>query len=114
VSRADSDPRLLDRLREWRVPTVTDRSINPEIGRLVREVQRRTTAVGGFDEIWSRVVPPDLAANSHVQRLTSAGDLHVVAADSSTRYAIDVWLRSGGLMALRNASKRGVRSVKLK
>ena len=105
---------MLERLRGWRVPAVPDRSIGDEISQLVREVKQKTEAVGGFDSVWVKVAPQALAAKSRIDRLTKGGDLHVVAEDAATRYAIDLWLRSGGLAQLRAESSRGIRAIKLK
>jgi len=114
MSAADSDPRLLDRLRAWRAPSAPDRSIESDITRLVRQIETRTKAVGGFDELWATSLPQRLAAKSRVIRWTKAGDLHIGADDAPTRYAIDAWLRSGGLEKLRGASSRGIRAINLK
>lgn len=114
MSRADGDPRMLAKLRAWRVPAAPDRSIGEDVTRLIRDVKRKTEAVGGLDQVWASAVPPTLAAKSRVDRFTKGGDLHVVADDAATRYAIDVWLRSGGLAQLRTDAARGIRSVKLK
>ncbi len=105
---------MLERLRAWRVPTPPDRGIGAELSRQMREITRVQRAVGGADSLWDSTVPPELAATCRVERVSKAGDFHVVTKDAASRYAIDVWLRSGGLELLRAKSSRGIRGVKLK
>ncbi|CAG0961865.1 hypothetical protein PHYC_00769 [Phycisphaerales bacterium] len=111
MSRGENPSRLVERLRKFRAPAPRDRSIGSEVDRVVREAAKRNNSAGGMSAAWQELAPA--RGVSRVEKLTPGGVLVVRATDAGARYELDVWLRSGGLEALRARCKTTLRRVKI-
>lgn len=83
------------------------------MARLQKSFTRSAGALGGLDEAWGSLLPPELAGVSRPQKLTAGGLLTVRATDAAAVYEVDQWVRSGGLAVLRGACKATLRRVKV-
>lgn len=112
--KPELDPRVadasLDRLRGHRVRTPRDLSLG-DLAAKAREYQRASKNLGGAARAWEAACPPDLLPRTRVVGL-SRGVLTIGVDGSSTRYALDRAMRSGGLLALRQASNAAISKVK--
>lgn len=102
----------LARLREWRNRRERDLSLTRVLEEEQRRLRRVHRAVGGAERAWIEAAPAELAARCEVVRL-ARGVLTVRVADDSTRFALDRWLRSGGLLALTRATPATLTRVRL-
>jgi hypothetical protein len=103
----------LARLRTFRNFKKRDLSIGDEVARIQKKFTRSAGALGGLDEAWASLLPPELGALSRPQKLTAGGLLTVRASDAAAVYELDQWVRSGGLAVLRGACKATLRRVKV-
>ena len=108
------EPRVstLKPLRDRRNFRDKDISIAATVGTLASQVVRQAKQVEGAGDAWWRIVPRELAAGTKEVRLTR-GVLNVRMSDTSVRFALDRFIRSGGERALIEASKGKIKRVKL-
>lgn len=107
------DASRLAALRRLRNPAAPDRSVRGAVEFVTRDLVRAVKARGGMDGAWDELVPAGLRAGASVERLTPGGVLCVRVRDAGARYELEVWLRSGGLDALRGRCDRTLRRVKM-
>jgi hypothetical protein len=88
-------------------------SIGDEVERVRKQAARRAGALGGLDEQWGGLLPPELGPLCRPRRLTAGGVLTVEARDSAAVYELDQWLRGGGIGLLRGACRSTLRNVKV-
>ncbi|MDX2130811.1 MAG: DciA family protein [Planctomycetota bacterium] len=100
-------------LRKFRVAKPVDRSLKATVEALTKDLVKAARARGGMDGAWAELVPPTLESASWVEKLTPGGILCVRVRDAATRYELEVWLRSGGLDALRARCSTTLRRVKM-
>jgi hypothetical protein len=111
MARREALPDLA-KLRGWRNPRERDLSIAPALSGLTKELRRHHKAVGGIGEAWAALVPAEVGAQAELVRL-ARGVLTVRVRDAATRFALDRWLRGGGVAALARAPGVALKSVKL-
>ncbi len=107
------DASRLAALRRLRATPAPDRSVRGVVEFVTRDLVRAVKARGGMDGAWDELVPPGLRAGASVERLTPGGVLCVRVRDAGARYELEVWLRSGGLEALRGRCDTPLRRVKM-
>lgn len=107
----------LDRLRANRVPPPRDLRLTSLLDSEMRRVRpahrAASSAVSAWDELLGRAgMPPGLLTRTRVVSFRN-GVLTVRAADASTKYAVDRFLRAGGEAALARLASTTLRRVKL-
>jgi len=108
--RAPADE--LAALRKHRNREAKDISIAGELGAITRELTRQRKAVGGLDSAWDELTPANIRSAARVIRITPGGLLVLGVSSSSAKYEVDVWLRTGGLDALKARSSKTLRGVR--
>lgn len=108
-----SPAQLLETLRSSRVRKATPPTIGPVVESIRKGLAARADASAGLDEAWSRLAPAELREAAMVGGLSPGGVLTIRAQGAAARFEIEVWLRSGGLDALRQACTRSLRRVKV-
>jgi hypothetical protein len=104
----------IDALRKGRARPDAAKSVGTEIDRLMAALHRQRGAMGGLDEIWMELGPRSAGkVIGEVRGFSPGGILTVRVGDASARYEVEVWLRSGGLDALRARTSRTLRRVRL-
>jgi hypothetical protein len=104
--------RRLEQLRTWRTKPAADAGIADGVEALRARLDREYRAGGGLGAVWLEVVPKELGDTAELI-LLSGGVLTVRVRDSSTRFALDRWLRSGGQKLLEQRSPTTLRRIKL-
>lgn len=107
-----SPAQQLETLRRFR-NAKPDRSIGRDVDAITKGVSRARAASGGLDGAWAELVPPAIAPLARVQRVTPGGLVTLAVRDSAAMYEVDLWLRDGGLAALRARCAVPVRRVRL-
>lgn len=79
-----------------------DLSIGGALESLRREAERSRRDESRVERVWGELVPAELRRVTRVVGV-SRGVLTVRVRDSSSRFMLDRWLRSGGQQALRGA-----------
>jgi hypothetical protein len=102
----------LARLRQFRNRPDPDCALNTPLTALCRQIERQHRAAGGIGDAWGAVVPPHLARHAEIISF-SRGTLTVRAADASTRFQIDRFLRTGGQNELARRAGTAIRRIKL-
>lgn len=104
--------RAIENLRRIRTRAEPKREVQeimtPEVARL-RHVK---AALGGLDEQWETVVPPELRERCW-PRGVSRRVLTVATDNAAAMYQLSMWLRGGGEVALRSATGQRVSRVKI-
>jgi len=100
-------------LRKFRNTPKRDLTINAEVERFRKQYARQAGALGGLDELWTEVAPPELCAVAKLVKLTPGGVLHIEAADSSACFEVDQWKRGGGLAVLRSKCAVTLKDVRV-
>jgi predicted nucleic acid-binding Zn ribbon protein len=104
----------LDGLRERRNRKDPDLSLSFLAGQFKREVQKPFEQLGKLTEIWSELVPADLASHTRLEGL-NRGVLRVSVDSSGRLYELDRLLRGGVLDELITRHKgKALRRVDLK
>jgi hypothetical protein len=108
------EPRIttLGPLRARRTFRDKDLTIAEAVGSLTAETVRQARRVEGATEAWWRIVPRELAAGVAEVRM-SRGVLTARMADTSVRFALDRFIRSGGERSLIEASRGKIKRVRL-
>jgi|SoiMethySBSTD1v2_1073268.scaffolds.fasta_scaffold1752356_1 hypothetical protein len=102
----------LKQLRAWRNWPERDVSIGGAVKDLAREAQKRVKAMGGIGVAWEVVTPDRVKEKCEVVSF-SRGVLTVRVRDSSARFELDRWWRSGGEREICAAGKVGVKRLKV-
>lgn len=107
----------LQRLRDNRVTPSRDVSMLPALDHELRRVRQIERSAVGTANAWDSLLanaglPGEMAARLRVVSFR-AGVLTVRAADASTKYAMDRFLRGGGEAALARLTPTTLRRVKL-
>lgn len=90
----EHDTNRLQRLREWRNPRDRDLSLGFMPKQFKREVAAPHKQLGPIVELWTTLVPEDLAAHTRLQALR--GGVLTVGVDSASHlYSLDRLLRAG-------------------
>ncbi|MFG0327279.1 MAG: DciA family protein [Phycisphaerales bacterium JB037] len=97
-----STERVLEQRREIRARRGRDLSIAGALESLRREVERSRRDESRIERVWGEVVPAELQRVTRVVGVTR-GVLMVRVRDSSSRFMLDRWLRSGGREKLAGA-----------
>lgn len=85
----------IDHLRALRVRATPDLSIGTVIEPLRRDLGKRVKHNSGIIDAWRATVPDSLRARTTV-RSFRRGLLTIETPDTSTRFLVQQWLRSGG------------------
>jgi hypothetical protein len=104
--------REIERRRSQRVWPERDLSLGEVLGEEERKLRQRHRAVGCVAELWNELTPAGLVEKTELVGLTQ-GVLRVRVSDSSARFALDRWLRTGGEAELVRRAPVGVRKIKL-
>ena len=104
----------INALRQYRVRPPRDASIGADVNALHRTFVRQQKQAGGFETIWSELVPAEIATVTQVDRYTKTGVLVVRVQDSAARYQAQQWLAGGGLESLRAKAPGTLKLVQLK
>lgn len=102
----------LTRLRSLRNPREKETGIAGVVRGLERDVKRLQKAVGGVGVAWE-VVAPDRVREKCELVGVSRGVVTVRVRDSSARFELDRWWRSGGERELAAAAKTSIRKLKI-
>ena len=105
------DLRALERRRVREAARDRGRTLGPGFARLATALRRKMRELGGVGDAWFAACPPELARRTKVIGLTG-GSLTIGVVNDADRFAIDRWLRSGGLLAVARAAPSAVRRVK--
>lgn len=104
----------LERLRRSRNKQPAASAIGEEIERLTAGIRRQRGALGGLDDAWAELGPRTGGeVVGEVRSFSPGGVLTVRVPDAAARYEVEVWLRQGGLDALRARTSRTLRRVRL-
>lgn len=98
-------------LRQTRVASTRDLSIQAPLERLVREVAAVHRQGDAAVDAWERVAPAPLRARATVVSL-SRGTLTLRTSDAAARFEADRWLRSGGQATLARAAGRAITRIR--
>lgn len=93
----------IERLRRSRTRGERDLSIAGPVEaslRLIKQAEKTSATLSRLEGHWAALVPPDIAGLTRPVSL-SRGVLSVHARDAAAVFALDRWLRSGGLDTLR-------------
>ena len=101
----------LNRLARSRAFPVRDLSVAAALAPQFKIIQTRHRQFGKVGAAWSVALPDQFKSACELVTCTR-GVLTVRAANSSIRFELDRWLRTGGLKALADAGGK-VRSVKV-
>lgn len=104
--------REIESLRRYRVRGERDLSLRAEMDGRARDLKKQERGLGGIAEAWAGVVPPELAERTVLVGV-SRGVLTVRAADSVTKWELEVLLRSGGEAELLRRSPVSVRRIRI-
>jgi hypothetical protein len=91
----------LRNLRRYRNTPKRDLTIGGEIDLLRKKLVRQAGAMGGLDEAWPELAPPELVGVTKLVKLTPGGVLHVECVDAPACFEMAQWTRGGGLALLR-------------
>lgn len=108
----DPTVRALENLRRLRTRPEPKREVNEAIAPELVRLKSVKSALGGLDEQWERVVPPELRERCWA-RGVSRRVLTVATDNAAAMYQLSMWLRGGGEQALRAATKQQVSRVKI-
>lgn len=108
----DPTVRALENLRRLRTRPEPKREVNEAIAPELVRLKSVKSALGGLDEQWERVVPPELRERCWA-RGVSRRVLTVATDNAAAMYQLSIWLRGGGEQALRAATKQQVSRVKI-
>jgi hypothetical protein len=102
----------LARLRQFRNRPDPDCTLNTPLTAVCRQIERQHRSAGGVADAWAAVLPPHLARHAEVVSF-ARGTLVIRAADASTRFQIDRFLRTGGQNELARRAGVAIRRIKL-
>lgn len=102
----------IEKLREWRNRPDRAVSIETEVARLQKQVERVSRRLGEFITAWMELVPPDLASQTRISGMRG-GIVHVVVESSPVMYELDRLLRDGMEAELRRRIKGTLTRVKM-
>ncbi len=102
----------LQRIRDARVRPPRNLSLAPDMDRAIRQAAQLRRATGGCADAWSRIVPEPLLSKTSLEGI-SKGVLTVRVPDSSTRFDLDRFLRSGAQKQLVSACRANLSRVRL-
>jgi len=102
----------LDRLRGYRNRSDRGTDLSGMTQAIAKRVKRRVREVGAVARAWEVCVPEDLRRDCELLSHTR-GVVGVRASNSSARFRLDRWLRTGGEDALRREAKAPVTKVRV-
>lgn len=102
----------LSRLRASRVYRERDLALGGVLAEERRTLRRGGRAATSLEDAWRALAPAEFASRAQVVGF-ARGVLRVRVADEGVRFALDRWLRSGGLAALVSASPVTLSHVRL-
>lgn len=112
--RRPSPLRQIEKLRTFRRERRRDVGIAGEVESIERSITRHSRRAGGFEELFERLVPRDLAGRVRVDRYTTKGVLVVRAGSAADRFLMTQWLACGGLEALKREGPATLKLVQVK
>jgi len=101
---------VIDRLRRTRARREVGVRLDAALAFQDEAIKKLRRRLGSAGAAWSACCPPELADRTRPSGLKS-GVLRVGVSDAATRYRVDRWLRSGGLVELQRASGAPLRRV---
>lgn len=109
-----TDPILhIQQLQAQRGRRLFDPSIARRIKAIATDARRTQRRFSSLIDAWEAHVPADLARHSAIEGVR-AGTVQVLAASASVRYALDRFLREGGLDTLRRQYNGPLRQVRVR
>ena len=84
----------LGKLRHWRNRDEPDLSLHFMQSAFRKDIQKPYRQLGAMIEVWTRLLPPELASRTRLESL-ARGVLRVVVDSSSSFYELDRLLRQG-------------------
>lgn len=93
--------------------TIPITTISRDVKQLRTTVERIARRMGSAGDIWERIVPARIRADTRLSGITG-GVLHVVTGSASTSYALDRLLREGAEDAIRIASEGRITRVRMR
>jgi len=102
----------LERLRGHRVWADKAEAVGVGVGVVKRELSRKVRASGSLGQSWAELAPAEFRDRAGPVGVVR-GVLTIGVDDSSTRFVVDRWLRSGGQDALAKSSGVPFHKVKL-
>jgi len=103
----------LQERRSTRGTTIPKSTIGAEVKQLRTSLERTARRMGSAGDIWERLVPDSIRADTRLSGITG-GVLHVVTGSASTSYALDRLLREGAEDAIRMASEGRITRVRMR
>lgn len=102
----------IERLRGYRVYKPRVRDLAGDFALMAKNLQRTKRSIGSASRAWAACCPDKLLARTAVVSMTR-GVLTISADDSSTRFELDRWLRSGGEHELITSATTSIRKIKI-
>lgn len=99
-------------LRERERKRTSVRSISDVMGTEARALRRDYRAFGDLGGILDTELPTELTDRVRLAAC-SRGTLTLACASASTRYALDVWLRSGGEKRIKESTRASLKRIKV-
>jgi len=103
----------LQERRSARGTVIPKSTIGAEVKQLRASIERTARRMGTAGDIWERIVPDSIRADTRLSGITG-GVLHVVTGSASTSYALDRLLREGAEDAIRTASEGRITRVRMR
>ncbi|MBM4009047.1 MAG: hypothetical protein FJ285_05580 [Planctomycetes bacterium] len=103
----------LQERRSSRGTVIPKSTIGAEVRQLRASLERTARRMGSAGDIWERIVPATIRADTRLSGITG-GVLHVVTGSASTSYALDRLLREGAETAIRIASEGRITRVRMR
>ena len=102
----------IERLRGYRVYKPRVRDLSNDFALIQENLQRTKRSLGSASRAWAACCPDKLLARTGVVSM-ARGVLTISADDSSTRFELDRWLRSGGEHELITSATTSIRKIKI-
>ncbi|MBL9002414.1 MAG: DUF721 domain-containing protein [Phycisphaerae bacterium] len=103
----------LARLRRFKAQMAPDLSMQKSVTDLYRTFTKQQKAVSELDDTWRQIAPEEFADRASLHKISANGVMTIKASDSATAFEFDRWLRSGGLLEIKQRCKTTVKSVKI-
>jgi hypothetical protein len=108
----DEDPTLIRRLQSLRKPYEKDLALRDQFGALAKDLKRQARSVGSLGDSLAQLLPPQLKDRFAIVSF-SRGVLTVRAADASSKFELDRWLREEGEQQLIRRAATNLLRVRL-
>ena len=102
----------LDRLRQLRVRPDRARGLGADMEMQLKTLRKVSRTESALIAAWNTAAPDSLASRC-TPKGVKAGRLEMLVPDSSARYELDRWLRSGGQQELSALAKVPIRGVRV-